>query len=154
MLPMTTRSLESLRISLCLYNLVNFEFIFVVFTGVCHCSNFVCAAVVKRSDPKPLGEERVCVTCSSRSQSTIERSQSKNTEAQRDCFLLAGILACSASFIIYSRPTCLGMVFIIVGWSLPHQSIIMTFSRDMARSLSNEASFSGDSSLCQVDSWT
>lgn len=126
MLPTTTRSLESLRISLCLYNLVNFEFIFVVFTSVCHCSNFVSAAVVKRSDRKPLGEKRVCVTCSSRSQPTIERSQGKNTEAQRDCFLLADFLACSTAFIIYSRPTCLGMLLLTVvpATSINHYDIL------------------------------
>lgn len=42
--------------------------------------------------------------------------------------LLAHSLACSAGFLIYSKPVCLGMVPPMVGWTLPHQSLTKTIN--------------------------
>lgn len=75
----------------------------------------------KHQDQQQLGEERVCLTYTSRSQAIIAGSQGRNRDRNH---LGCRLLACSGSstFLVFLRPTCPRVVPPAGGWALPHQS--------------------------------
>lgn len=75
----------------------------------------------KHQDQQQLGEERVCLTYTSRSQAIIAGSQGRNRDRSH---LGCRLLACSGSstFLVFLRPTCRRVVPPAGGWALPHQS--------------------------------